>query len=247
MLNETLIIRSGDTIPAVRVTDMIDSAGSNLSFVAGDTGAFTMVDDLGNVVVDAQPVVLDLNTNSLTYSWGANETDEAGNYRAYVTISFNNGTTGTWPNQDYYNIFITPPLPSGYAISVARVRDGFNTKASEEDIAAFISIVDQADACLTNNSIPTTVGRQLKILATRHMLVLAQTSDSGGKIISERAISGASRSFQQSTTVRASHYGDLLKQLDKTGCVLRLIENNAPIMFRSVGPKSTQIKSERYS
>lgn len=118
-----------------------------------------------------------------------------------------------------------------YTITVERVKDGFSTQASDADLTGYIAIVDQADDCMTNNSVPDAIGQQLKILAVRH---LATTQRDGGSITSERAVSGASRSFGQFKAGETG-YLDTLRQLDRWGCVYQAVQNNQFIQLRSVG------------
>ena len=116
-------------------------------------------------------------------------------------------------------------------VTVARVRDGFTTNASDSDLAAYIAVVDQADTCLTNSGVPDAIGQQLKVLGVRH---LATNQRDGGSVTSERAVSGAARSFD---SFKAGETGFLetLRQLDANGCVYTLLQSNPSIQLRSVG------------
>ena len=118
-----------------------------------------------------------------------------------------------------------------YVITVAEVKDGFSTSASDADITAYIAFADQADECMTLNSVSDAIGKQLKILFVRHIVTSGRD---GGSIASERAVSGASRSFGEFAPGQTG-YLDTLKRLDRYGCVYSLLENNAPIQLRSVG------------
>ena len=118
-----------------------------------------------------------------------------------------------------------------YVITVDRVKDGFTSSASDDDLAGYIAVVDQADECLTNNQVPDAVGQQLKVLAVRH---LATNGRDGGSVTSERAVSGASRSYGQ-YPAGGTGYLDTLRQLDQWGCVYGLVQQNAMIQLRSVG------------
>ena len=237
-MSGVLNVSLGDLRPDFRVTGMKFSDGTSVSFAATDTGTLTVTKVGGGVVLDAVPVVLDTGQDSLTYVWQNGDFTEGGEYRATIDISFTDGKPGTWPNKGFYYIRVQDDLPLDYSLTVDRVKDGFSTQLSNEDLAGLIAIMDQADACLTTNGVHADIGRQLKVLGVRHIATMIPKTSSGGRIISERAISGASRAFQQSTSIRGSFYGDVLSQIDQTGCVVRLIENNAPVMFRSVGPKS---------
>ena len=230
-MTDVLPIKRGDNIPSFRVIDMTNAACQNLSFVAGDAGTFTMVQVGGDTVVNAQPVVLDIGSNSLTYAWQPGDTDIAGEFRAKIKINFANGDVGSWPNDGYYYVRITDDLPIDYSITTTRVKDGFTTAASDDDIAGFIAVVSQADQCMTDNNVPGEIGQQLKVLAVRHM---ATNQRDGGSVTSERAVSGASRSYG---AYKAGETGFLvtLQQLDRWGCVYGVVQNNQFMQLRSVG------------
>ncbi len=118
-----------------------------------------------------------------------------------------------------------------YTITLERVRNGFVSPASDADLTGYIMFADQADMCLTNSSVADEIGQMLKVLLVRH---LATNSRDGGSVTSERAVSGASRSYGQ---YQAGDTGflDTLKQLDRTGCVYQLATNSSPIQLRSIG------------
>lgn len=226
-----LVIKRGDTIPVFRVTGIQDANGDDVTFAAGDSGTITMTQVGGDTVIDAQPVVLDVGSNSLTYDWQSGDTDLAGEFRAEVEITFANGDIGSWPNDGFYYVRITDDLPLDYSITVDRVKSGFTTSASDDDIAGFIAIVGQADQCMTNNNVPGEIGQQLKVLAVRHM---ATNQRDGGSVTSERAVSGASRSLN-AFKAGETGYLDTLRQLDQWGCVYGTIQSNQFIQLRSVG------------
>lgn len=118
-----------------------------------------------------------------------------------------------------------------YTITVTQVKDGFTGNASDADIAAYIAMADQADECLALNTVPDAVGQRLKVLFVRHT---ASQQRDGGAVTSERAVSGASRSYAADQR-GDSGYLDLLRQLDQTGCVYRLASNNGFVQFRTIG------------
>lgn len=118
-----------------------------------------------------------------------------------------------------------------YTITIARVRDGFTTTASDADLTGYIAITDQTDACMTSNNVPDAIGQQLKVLAVRH---LATNQRDGGSVTSERAVSGAARSYS-AFEAGDTGYLDTLRQLDQWGCVYGILSNNEFIQLRSVG------------
>lgn len=121
-----------------------------------------------------------------------------------------------------------------YDISVSQVLDGFRTSASQADLALYINFLGQADSCLAQNNLSFADGRMLKIMGVRHMAV---STNDGGDVLMERAVSGASRQYSARRGGETSYLSGL-RSLDKHGCVLRLLNNNARVQLRSVGPLS---------
>lgn len=121
-----------------------------------------------------------------------------------------------------------------YTITAIEVLDGFSTSASTADLTAYIAIVDQADACLTANSVSAVIGKQLKILGVRH---LAANSNERGSVTTERAVSGASRSYAQRAGGETG-YLETLRTTDQYGCVIGTLNKNGRLQLRSVGRRS---------
>lgn len=101
--------------------------------------------------------------------------------------------------------------------------------ATFADADAYIAVVDQADGCLAANGVADAVGRQMKILAVRH---LSSSATDVGNVVSRRSIDGASITYSDGG---GDGYLSTLKMLDKYGCVLRLIVNNANVRLMSIG------------
>lgn len=121
-------------------------------------------------------------------------------------------------------------------ITVSDVKDGYATTVSDSEIQMLIDIVDGADACLDAAAVPVARQRALKIYAVRHMLQM-QANGGKGTVKSQSAPSGASQSFSgwTGTGLQSTSYGTLLKQLDTTGCVTAILENDGNVMILSVG------------
>lgn len=113
-------------------------------------------------------------------------------------------------------------------ITIADVKDGFTTSLPDTQIQILIEFVSSADACLDGSSVPDATQRALKTMAVRHMCVM-QSGNGTGQVKSRTAPNGASVSF--STSSGGSQYGDLLSQMDVTGCVSGLLENNKPSLY----------------
>ncbi len=112
-------------------------------------------------------------------------------------------------------------------ITYEDVINGFPTGVNEDEVNMLIEIVDLADICLDGASVPDAKQRALKIYAVRHMLAM-QANAGRGNVTSEHAPSGASRSYSawKGVGVDATPYGNLLRQLDSSGCIVGLIEND---------------------
>lgn len=122
-------------------------------------------------------------------------------------------------------------------ITVSDVKAGFATTVPDSEIEMLIEIVDGADACLDAAAVPESRQKALKIYAVRHMLQM-QANGGKGSVRSESAPSGASRSYSGwagGDGLLSTSFGSLLKQLDTTGCVTGILENDGNVMVLSVG------------
>lgn len=124
-------------------------------------------------------------------------------------------------------------------ITVNDVKAGFATTVPDGEIQMLIDIVDGADSCLDAAAVPEARQTALKIYAVRHMLQM-QANGGKGAVRSESAPSGASRSYSGwagGDGLLSTSFGSLLKQLDTTGCVTGILENDGNFMMLSVGRK----------
>lgn len=119
-------------------------------------------------------------------------------------------------------------------ITIAEVRDGFDTDLPDSQITIAITLANQADACLDANAVPDDVQSALKVYAARHVLYLQSNSGRGG-VTSESAPSGASRSYGKWSGKGGSPFYGLIEQLDQYGCIKALFENSQNLWLRSVG------------
>jgi len=112
-------------------------------------------------------------------------------------------------------------------ITVADVKNGYPTTVPDDEIQMLIDVVDLADPCLDAAAVPDAKQKVLKIYGVRHMLAM-QANGGKGTVTSQHAPSGASQSFSawKGQGVTATPYGSMLKQLDVTGCVVGLLEND---------------------
>lgn len=114
-------------------------------------------------------------------------------------------------------------------ISYDDVTNGYLTSVAEDEVNMLIDIISIADDCLDSKEVPESTQRALKIYAVRHMLQL-QANAGLGVLTSRRSPSGASQTFASwkgSGGVGATAYGNLLKSLDVSGCLIDIIENGS--------------------
>lgn len=118
-----------------------------------------------------------------------------------------------------------------YVIDIAAVKDGFSTTLSDVMLNGIIAVVNQADACMTRKNVPDELGIALKLAAARHF---ATINRDGGSVISEHAVSGASRAYSQQRNGETG-FLDFIRTADSFGCVYRVVSQNGYIQLRSIG------------
>ena len=108
------------------------------------------------------------------------------------------------------------------------------TTLPDSVIQDMIDCVDQADTCLDDAGVIDSKVTLLKTYAVAHQVLMA----AGGSLSSQRAQSGAARSFAIKTGqgLAATHWGQLLKSMDASGCVVGLLENTQQFNLLSIGP-----------
>lgn len=201
----------------------------------GASATFTMKDRDGTTIIDAAAATIaDAVAGIVRYAFQAADTDVEGEFTGRFTITYGDSSVETFPNASDINISIRGG--GVYAISVASVLDGFSTGASTADVAGFISLVDQADACLTANTVSGAVGKQLKTLAVRHLLA---NSNDRGSVTMERSTSGAARSYKERRNGDTG-FLETLRSVDQHGCVMALLSKGSYVQFRSIGRRTTQ-------
>jgi len=121
-------------------------------------------------------------------------------------------------------------------VTIAEVKDGFATDASDEQIELALAIVDQADECLTKNEVTEAIAVALKVYAVRHILVM-QANAGRGEVRGETAPSGASRQYASYTGGHGSKFLELVRQIDRWGCVRRVLERQQTMYLQAVGVK----------
>ena len=125
-----------------------------------------------------------------------------------------------------------------YVITIADVNGTSPTGASDDEITLVITLIATADDCMTAKAVPDDVGRLIKIYAARHLLTLGQNGGAGA-VTQQSSASGASRTmagWTQGKGLNATAFGGMVAQLDKWGCVSKLLASDAGLFFGSVGP-----------
>lgn len=105
---DTFTIKRNDTSPAIQKS-LVDFAGAvNLT---GATVMFKMVDtENAPKVNSAAEIVAPATDGVVRYLWEEGDTDTAGIFFAEFTVTFADGTEGTFPNAEYIKITVTRDL-----------------------------------------------------------------------------------------------------------------------------------------
>lgn len=125
-----------------------------------------------------------------------------------------------------------------YLITIDDVNGTSPTGASDDEISMVITLLATADDCMTAKAVPDDVGRLIKVYAARHLLALGQNGGAG-TVTQQSSASGASRSMAGWTHgkgLNATAFGAMVAQLDRYGCVSKLLAGDAGLFFGSVGP-----------
>lgn len=110
-------------------------------------------------------------------------------------------------------------------------------------VDAWIEFANQGDACLDAHGVPEATQRILKMALLQHLF----TIDQGGQLTSRHAPSGASQSFASPSKNGSTASLDLLRSLDKHGCLTGLIdaddaEDKPRVFVGSFGPGGTSCR-----
>jgi len=108
VLNSEFFIGQGDTKDPIRVTVYHEYTNTPVN-LAGLTVTFSMVTDLGAVIVDDQPAVIDGLTSDgkVYYEWQDGDTDIAGDFRGRFKFTDQFGKVFSAPNEGYIAVHVT--------------------------------------------------------------------------------------------------------------------------------------------
>lgn len=129
-----------------------------------------------------------------------------------------------------------------YLVTAEEVTDGFPSGSSAVEIAMILSMLSAADECMEAKSVPSDVGKLLKIYAARHLLTLG-ANGGGGMVTQRSSASGASQTlagWQAGRGVKTTSFGAMLSQLDSYGCVSGLLAGDAGLFMGSIGPPNSR-------
>jgi hypothetical protein len=103
------LIKQGDRRePIERV---LRGSDGNPVDLTGASVRFIMTTAEGVVKVDAGATIVGTPTaGRARYSWGVNDTDTIGSFRAEYEVTFGDGTKQTFPNKDYIVVIVVADL-----------------------------------------------------------------------------------------------------------------------------------------
>jgi len=102
-------IKENDRSPAITGTltaggAAVDISGTSVKFIMRLPGS------TGSAKVDAAATIVSGTAGTVSYSWGATDTDTAGLYLAEWEVTFAGGIKRTWPAEDYLFVLVVPDL-----------------------------------------------------------------------------------------------------------------------------------------
>jgi BppU N-terminal domain len=102
-------IRQHDTKPLM-VSTLFNPNGTPVN-LTNATVAFSMRDQQTKLrVVSGAAVIVSAVNGVVSYTWGANDTSTAGWYNAVFIVTFNDGSSLTYPNNYFMTVLVTPSL-----------------------------------------------------------------------------------------------------------------------------------------
>ena len=103
-------IKQGDTRPILAGT--LTAGGNIIDLTSAATVKFTMTNSAGDVVIDlgACDIVSPATNGQVTYAWGADDTETAGEFQGEFKITWSDSTVQRVPNRVNFQVIITPHL-----------------------------------------------------------------------------------------------------------------------------------------
>ena len=103
------IIKRNDRSPSFSVAleapagTPVDLTGTTVGFIMAPAGG-------GAVKVNASATIVSATDGTVTYAWGATDTDTAGLFKAEWEVTFAGGIKRTFPNDDYLYVNVVADL-----------------------------------------------------------------------------------------------------------------------------------------
>lgn len=106
----SFLIRKGDRLPALTAT-LTDSAGTAYDLTA-DTVLLnmTLIGGSTRKIDNASVTVVSAAAGTLSYAWGASDTNTTGLYYAEFEVTSSGNLVRTFPNPDFLMVHILPAL-----------------------------------------------------------------------------------------------------------------------------------------
>lgn len=106
---DSFTIRKNDRLPALTATLTASGSAYNLT---GDTVRLnmTLLGGTTRKIDNASVTVVSATAGTVSYAWGASDTNTTGLYFAEFEVTSSGGLERTFPNPDFLLIHITPAL-----------------------------------------------------------------------------------------------------------------------------------------
>jgi hypothetical protein len=103
----TFTIKRGDTSPALRfalLPETVSLTGASVRFQMRARGGGTAIDRPAAILSAFAPAIV-------AHLWAPGETDQPGRYEAEFRVTYLDGTTETFPNLGFIDVFVTEDVP----------------------------------------------------------------------------------------------------------------------------------------
>lgn len=100
-------IKRGDTSPALRfllLPEDVALTGAKVRFQMRPRGGATVIDRAAEVVTPFQPAIV-------AHAWAPGDTDNTGRFEAEFRVTYLDGSTETFPNLGFIEVFVTEDVP----------------------------------------------------------------------------------------------------------------------------------------
>lgn len=109
MTSTTFYITEGDTARSLR-RQLVESDGTAIDLTNASAVQFRMATTHYDTLVDAACTITDAANGWVQYDWQAGDTDQQGTHKAEFTITYNDGTIETVPNDGFMEVVINKKI-----------------------------------------------------------------------------------------------------------------------------------------